>query len=87
MQTLIYLLIICSEKCIFTWAEIIKQWLLCHTTWTSGGMYGTHVFAAMFIPNFIKYDSVCAKRFWMSLQLLARSIRSSAKADVNVLGH
>jgi hypothetical protein len=45
----------------------------------------THVFATMFIPNFIKYDSVCAKRFWMSLQLLARSIRSLAKDDINVV--
>ena len=45
----------------------------------------THVFATMFIPNFIKYNSVCAKRFWMSLQLLARSVRSSVKSDINVL--
>jgi len=45
----------------------------------------THVYAAMFIPNSIKYDSVCAKRFWMSLHILARSIQSLAKADVNVL--
>ena len=28
---------------------------------------------------------MCVKRFWMSLQLLARRIRSLAKADVNVL--
>ena len=45
----------------------------------------THVFASMFIPDFIMHDSVWAKRFWMSLQLLARSIQSMAKADINVL--